>query len=78
MCYWMVRVLPSAVEVVLTLAAASGHSGRIEPEGRSAVSVASPLVPIITVGQQTQHRIKTRRSEGTRCPLVHVAALSSW
>lgn len=44
---------PGAVEVVLTLAAASGDSGGIEPEGRPAVPVTTPLISIITVRQQS-------------------------
>lgn len=44
---------PSAVEVVLTLAAASGDRGRIEPEGWPAVPIAAALISIITVEQQS-------------------------
>lgn len=44
---------PGAVEVVLTLAAASGDRGWIEPEGRPAVPIAAALISIITVEQQS-------------------------
>lgn len=45
---------PCAVKVVLTLAAASGDSGGIEPEGRPAVPIAAALISIITV-KTTKH-----------------------
>lgn len=61
---------PGAVEVVLTLAAASGDSGGIEPEGRPAVPVTTPLISIITVGQQStsaRHLINISMWKGTYC-----------
>lgn len=48
-----IKSLPCAVEVVLTLAAASGDGGGVEPEGRPAVPVATTLISIIAVGQQS-------------------------
>lgn len=62
--------LPCAVEVVLTLAAASGHRGGIEPESRSAVPVPTPLISIITVRQQSTaslHQINISMWKGTYC-----------
>lgn len=70
---------PCAVEVVLTLAAAPGDSGGIEPEGRFAVPVATALVSIITVGQQStsrHHLINISLQIGTYCHTVCSISLS--
>lgn len=50
---------PCAVEVVLTLAAASGDHGMIKPEGRAAGPVHAAFVSIITA----EHKVGPLRSE---------------
>ena len=70
---------PCAVEVVLTLAAASGDSGGIEPEGRPAVPIGAALISIITVRQQsisTQHPINISMWKGIYCHRVCSTSLS--
>lgn len=59
--------VPGAVEVVLTLAAASGDGGGIEPEGGPAVPVPASLVSIIAVEQSTRHTININMWKGTYC-----------
>lgn len=46
---------PSAVEVVLALAAAPGDGRRVEPEGGPAVPISAALIPIIAVERQSTH-----------------------
>lgn len=46
---------PSAVEVVLALAAAPGHRWWVEPEGWPAVSVNAALISVIAAGRQSTH-----------------------
>lgn len=50
---------PCAVEVVLTLAASSGHHGMIKPEGGPAGTVSGAFVSIITI----EHKVNPHRIE---------------
>lgn len=46
---------PSAIEVVLALAAAPGDRRWVEPEGGPAVPVSSALISVIAVDRQSAH-----------------------